>query len=326
MRQKEILRSEEGAAPSGGGGGFGEGAAVVEPPAPPEGGGQPDNPSLWGSLFDSTTNTLRDGWQDTARDAGLPDASINYLGRDGFQGKGDEILKSALNLAQLPGKRIEDWQEADFGALDPDARDTLTRKLNNVPAEPGDYDFDIESLQGQELSDDFKGFWAAKAHEAGIDQAAFEKMFAANKEWSGLISEAQEAAQVEADKQALDSLNAHFRGKWGPQFDANVQAVESWGKENLDTENNPVHRAMMMDPVAVSLIHGHIHAVATGRSEGSLPGNAGASSGGQSYQDQFDAFLAKHGSNYTSKGEEIAAQGKYLATLAQQEAARTQQA
>ena len=329
------ILSEESGAESGSGGGGGSPTALGDPPGdsetasaaaegsgqPEGGGGQGESPaSLWGRLFDQSTNTLRNGWQDVAREAQLPDAAINYLGREGFNGKGDEILKSALNLANVTGKRVEQLTDGEIDALGDAERRGLMKKLQRIPESPDGYNLDVQAFEAYGLNDESKAELAKAAHEIGVTQAQLEKLAEVNANLAQQGAEAQQASAQEAAAANRQEIQTYFQAKWGDDYSINKTLVEAHVEKVLDLENNPAHRALVNDRVGLELLYNDAKAKALGRGEGAFPSGGEQNQAGR-WQDQFEKFKEQHGggTNWMTGSQEVVEQGNYLAKMAAKE-------
>ena len=316
-----ILRNEEGAAGASGIA-LGDGETAAPEPAP---GGEDSGPdSLYGSLFDESTHTLRDGWQDVARDRGLPDAAISHLGRQGFGGQADAILKSALHLAALPGQKIEQWSDGEVDALSESEKNMLVSKLTSRPETAEGYNFELEAIGGQDRPEGFDQHWGELAPRLGLSQAQVEGLVTGTAEWMGKVQADHQQSLATATEASQREITEHFQAEWGEDYPQRKAVVEQWVSDHLDLENNPLHQAMVNDKQALELIARDAMGIAQGRREGSLPSEDNASPTGQTWDQQYEDFQKEHGGGaaWRMAAPEVVKRGNYLARMAAEEANR----
>lgn len=332
MKLKTILRNEAGELGDGGGGAGtmtplqgegGEGSEGAGDGGEASGGegegvpaaaeGNPD--SFTGKLFNSS-GSLAENWEQTMTENGLEKA-IGYLGRESLGGNQDAILKGALNLVPLMGKKIGEFTADDVGMLSEGERSAMLGKLQALPESAEGYDIrGLEQFKDQEISDDFVDYWSKAAHELQIPQEKVAAFFAKNSEWAQQVQESQGKAEQTSTAEQKEAVSSHFKQEWGDDYGKNAALTNTWADQNLDPAN-PLHVAMLNDKKGLDMVYRLALAEDQGRAEGSFPtgGDDGNKGGSDTYIKQFDDFLAKNHA-WTSSTPEIRAEGERLSKLA----------
>lgn len=285
--------------------------APAETPASPAAPAAVMGSELTGKLFDPTTGNLRDNYAEVAAANGL-EGAVGFMGRDGFGGSLDNVLKGALNLVPLSGKKVEQWGDAEIGALSDTERQAMLSKLSPIPADAGGYEFEaIEAFKDAELPEGFAGHWGEAAHAAGLTQEQLAILAGANAKWNEGQNEAAQALSAQNSQQNAAAITEHFQKEWGTDYGANKTAVEVWAEHNLDADD-PATQVLLQSKTGLDMIYRIAKAEAAGRAEGKIPGNDPNVSFGHGDEQEFDDFIAKNPDWVNSTNPELVAEGRRL--------------
>lgn len=154
--------------------------------------------------------------------------------REKLAGKDDKML-ARLKRFQSPANVLKSWRELEqkisSGEFKKQPGKDATpeqlaewRKENGIPDKPDDYKFDLGGFIPAEADKPILENFKALAHEQSLSPDIANKMVG----WYFQQQEQAVAQQVAADKEFHIGSQVELRAEWGPEFRANVNAMNTF--------------------------------------------------------------------------------------------------